>query len=389
MAHFNSLLVSRYDKKIDFQVHNIDVAIVNAIRRICLAEIPNVAVAFDSYHPAESDVRIITNNSSLHNEFIGHRISLLPIFLDEDEITSYTVDKYKFVINKKNVTNQMVNVTTDDIIGFDANNEMLDTHLVHQIFPHDNMTGDPIIITKLKPNPYNADMGDELHVEFSARKGIAKHHARWCPVSTCSYFNMVDQEAYRKSKEDLLKSSDIDPKDKHNRLNRLETIDKFKSFVTNEYGDPSAFQFVLESECKLSPQTIFRIALDVITSKLESLRDDESKMESFSQQDQGLHFIQINNEDHTLGNVLQTLLYNKYVRDSKEVEFVGYWQPHPLENSIVLKIKFSKKDVDALSFIQDALSNMLSFIKDLRKEWVDFTASKTVANPKTNNKGKK
>jgi DNA-directed RNA polymerase subunit L len=53
------------------------------------------------------------------------------------------------------------------------------------------------------------------------------------------------------------------------------------------------------------------------------------------------HHITVRGEDHTLGNLLQSMAYKLWVRDggSKDVSFIGYHQPHPLEDHIVFKIK--------------------------------------------------
>ena len=53
-------------------LEDVPVSLSNAIRRIILSEIPNVAFY-------EKDINVLENKSELHNEFIAHRTSLLPI----------------------------------------------------------------------------------------------------------------------------------------------------------------------------------------------------------------------------------------------------------------------------------------------------------------------
>ena len=55
-------------------------ALVNSLRRVMISEIPNVG--FDhktSEDSSQNPIRIINNTSALHNEFIAHRIALVPI----------------------------------------------------------------------------------------------------------------------------------------------------------------------------------------------------------------------------------------------------------------------------------------------------------------------
>ena len=63
--------------------NGLDVSIVNSIRRILLSEIPTVAFRTDE--GTNLDIKIEVNKTSLHNEFILHRISLIPLFINPQE----------------------------------------------------------------------------------------------------------------------------------------------------------------------------------------------------------------------------------------------------------------------------------------------------------------
>ena len=69
-------------KKLDFEIRDVDVSIVNALRRVILAEYPTVAIAFDPYDSSQNDINIKINTTALHNEFTGHRISLVPVHMN-------------------------------------------------------------------------------------------------------------------------------------------------------------------------------------------------------------------------------------------------------------------------------------------------------------------
>ncbi len=61
------------------------------------------------------DIKIEVNTSELHNEFLGHRLSLLPIHYPPRDISTYVKDKYDFILDVTNKGNESIDVTTKDI----------------------------------------------------------------------------------------------------------------------------------------------------------------------------------------------------------------------------------------------------------------------------------
>ncbi|ARM76364.1 DNA-directed RNA polymerase subunit L [Acidianus manzaensis] len=75
--------------------------------------------------------------------------------------------------------------------------------------------------------------------------------------------------------------------------------------------------------------------------------------------------IQIDGEDHTLGNLLAEIL-----RNINGVVYASYYQPHPLIQSIVLKIMTNgeTKPLDAVKeAIEKAENYTNNFIEELKK----------------------
>ena len=157
------------NETIEFYVSNADLSFVNALRRIIIAEVPTMAIDL---------VNITANSSPLFDEFIAHRLGLIPLISNDisdfvfhrDCICSEYCEKcsVQFFLKVK-CTESSMDVTTDHIKQVNK-----DSSVVPVIFKDE----DPIVIAKLKRN-------QELDIHMIAKKGIGKEHSKWSPVSTC------------------------------------------------------------------------------------------------------------------------------------------------------------------------------------------------------------
>jgi DNA-directed RNA polymerase subunit L/DNA-directed RNA polymerase alpha subunit len=364
----------RLHNKCAFTIKDAHVGVVNALRRVILSDIPNVAVGFDAYHEEKNDCVFHVNTTSLHNEFLGHRLSLIPIYLPPDVIDGYDGEQYRFIIDVKNTGNEVMLVTSEHIKIIKADGRELTKEERDVIFPPDPITGDFILITKLRPNLFDLDSGEHLHVEFRARKGIAKQNAAWCPVSLCSYKFVVDEaEATRALTEKLASITDADERDKAVKL--FNTLDKQRYYFKNANGDPTHFRFSMESECALTPTYLFDKAFDVLVGILQQAVSPEKYSVHSVNEEQHLYVVTIDEEDHTLGNLLQVLIYEEFIKTKKRgVTYAGYNVPHPLEARIQLKMKFDT-DMDVPEFLREVCSTGVALLRQMQMNWRVFAAT--------------
>jgi DNA-directed RNA polymerase II subunit RPB3 len=353
---------------LEFDINDIDLSVINSLRRIILAEIPTIALAFDQLTDKNPDITIHVNNSALHNEYLAHRLSLLPLCFSEEETENFEADNYIFKLNVKNTTDAIKNVTTADFEIFDAQGNKYPVAFHKQIFPSNDITKEHILISKLRPNIYNKEKGEEINIEFKASKNIAKVHSRWCPVSCCSFFNIVDDKLAEQALQELYTKHDAKNDNDRKAIKRkFDSLDRFRYFKKNIYDEPCAFHFKIESECSLTPKYLFNKAFDILIGKLEKLQDlDIVKIHD----NQNFYEITILDEDFTLLNVLQALIYNMEIRDnqSKFLEYIGYSQPHPLDNKMVLKMKM-KSNIDISEFLSGCCTKIQATLKEIKSLW--------------------
>jgi DNA-directed RNA polymerase subunit L len=359
------------------------------MRRTILDLIPNIAIAFDIHDYNKSDITIHKNTGVLHNEFIAHRISLIPLHFTVDEIDNFDPENYKFVLKVKNTTAETISVTTKNFDIYDKNDKKYSDSFKEQIFPKDDITGNYILITKLKPNLYNIENGQELDIECIAKKNNASNHARWCPVSQCSFGNVIDKDVadleFKKSidlkeKETAKKINDEQKKNMRTQFNALNAHRFYKK---NIYDEPSEFEFFIESECNMSPEYLiaksFQILIDKIKNFIELLEKNEYKIITLPQS-KNFFEIHITNENYTLINLLQAMILNINFRQNIDniLESICYYRSHPLEQIMILKIKFvnSLDNKDNIEFLKGFLKkncyDIIKIIEGYYNEWTEF-----------------
>jgi len=163
------------EDSIKFILSEVDSSVANALRRCMIAEVPTLAIDMVEFH---------NNSTVLFDEFLAHRIGLIPL-------TSHHVKEYKyyrececeetcekcsitFKLNVKNTKDGTYHVTSRDLSSSDE-----------QVIPVDSTKGGDtdignILICKLGKN-------QELNLTAIARKGIGKDHAKYIPSSVATF----------------------------------------------------------------------------------------------------------------------------------------------------------------------------------------------------------
>eukprot|EP00123_Amoebidium_parasiticum_P010399 comp20080_c3_seq1/m.24721 comp20080_c3_seq1/g.24721 ORF comp20080_c3_seq1/g.24721 comp20080_c3_seq1/m.24721 type:complete len:273 (-) comp20080_c3_seq1:30-848(-) len=165
-------------QQIKFVLSKTNLAMANAIRRVMIAEVPTMAIDL---------VEIEENSSVIIDEFIAHRLGLIPLTSERVEEMQYTrdceCDEYceqcsvEFTLEAKGLTAERMEVTTAML----KSNQTDFMPAVGQGAQGEDVDGDSeILIAKL-------GKGQELKLKAIAKKGIGKEHTKWNPISALAF----------------------------------------------------------------------------------------------------------------------------------------------------------------------------------------------------------
>ena len=379
---------SNYDNKSERDTLKIDVincssSFVNSLRRLIITEVQTICFNTEEYE--SSDIKIIENTSALHNEFILHRMGLIPI--NTDNIESYDPTKYKFILNVENTTNTPIDVTTSDIKIRNLETNTFES--TEEFFPKNPITNDHILITRLKSTPYGN--GEKIHLEGKSSKGVGKDHIRYSPVSNVVFTNKIDPDI---AELEFNKYIENNPDIELTKLkNKFKLEESERCFYINENGDPNIFEFTIESCGVVKPHIILLEALNKMTLKLKMFMIEFDKAISTSQstieirESKSLmkaYDVVIHNETHTLGHLLQSHMNQLF---KAENIFVGYMNPHPLESKIMFRIKVN--DIKKLkTLFSKTCTELITQCDNLSTEVLKQFNKKIMFKPKGKGKGK-
>ncbi|TXG64240.1 hypothetical protein EZV62_011234 [Acer yangbiense] len=284
-----------------FELRDTDASVANALRRVMIAEVPTVAIDL---------VEIEVNSSVLNDEFIAHRLGLIPLTSENAMSMRFSRDcdacdgdgqceycSVEFHLNAKCRTDQTLDVTSKDLISAD-----------HRVTPVD--FGDPaaydgdqqrgIIIVKLR-------RGQELRLRAIARKGIGKDHAKWSPAATVTFMyepeihindemmeNLTLEEKKAWVESSPTKVFDIDPNtgqvivvDREAYTYDDEVLKKAEAMgkpgLVEIYAKEDSFIFTVESTGAIKASQLVLNAIEVLKQKLDAVRLSEDTVEADDQ----------------------------------------------------------------------------------------------------------
>jgi len=154
-----------------FLIRGISIPFINSLRRTIISEVPVMAI---------DDVIVIENSSVMSDEMLAHRLGLVPLTTDLNRYvlpedctcqSEFGCSKCRAVLTLETESGESaITVYSGDIHSEDPG-----VRPAHERIP----------LIKLVP-------GQRIQLEAYARLGQGKKHAKWQPVSACSYKYLPD-----------------------------------------------------------------------------------------------------------------------------------------------------------------------------------------------------
>lgn len=295
--------------KMQFQLSNTDVSMANALRRTMIAEVPTMAIHL---------VTVLENTSALADEYIVHRLGLIPLHSEQVERFSDPHDcecddycEKCAVLFRLSVTagpNEPIRKVTSRDLVIESSPEFSHCHSVRPVHDSGDVESKPpelahrsgeegtdaIIIARLA-------RGQKIDMKAIARKGIAKDHAKHSPMCTVSYrimppavelrLDYLNESLSHAARKELAEAAigviylDDGTGDlkytKPFHLGRIginpDTMRKAGQLMGGKtknvvkYNDPEFFLFTAETTGAMTPNQALQMALKILVSKVDTV----------------------------------------------------------------------------------------------------------------------
>jgi len=260
-------ILEKNDTDLRVVIKDADVPLMNALRRIALAEVPCMAI---------EEVVMIENSSILQDEMIAHRLGLTPLKTDLDtyNLPEVCECQSEFGCPKCRVT------LTLDAEAKDGTRTVYSGEVISEN-PEIVPVSDKVPIIKLAKN-------QKLKLEAYARLGRGKTHAKWQPVSMCVYKYYPKITLPAEKCEDCSKCADICPKKvfviKDDRvdvrdllgcnlcMDCVEACPKKPSPLKIDW-EKNQFIMTIESSGALPPERVLKEATKILGQELNEIEE--------------------------------------------------------------------------------------------------------------------
>ena len=334
MSHISNIKIN--GESITFDLNNfskeIKISFANSLRRTILSYI-------NTYIIDNNSIIFYENNSILNNEFLKHRLTLIPIISDIKDID---YDNIVISCKKENEEEYIQSIYVDDFICMDTKkNVLIDNNIIFK-YPK-------ILFCKLKNN-------QQISFESKLINGTTEYSGAFhtC-VSVCFYTFKIDQEKVNEITSNMTESDKI----------RFNTQENERIYEKNSIGEPNVYNFSIESNGFYEPLKIVKLGIDILLDRLNiikiELRNPKSKKITLIENIENPDFYDflIDHEDETVGNLLST-----YITYNPEVFYCGYIIEHPLKYNILLRLKLKENNTldNNIKIIEnniDTISNLL------------------------------
>lgn len=327
--------------RITFTISGIDICYINAIRRTIIADIPVVVFKTTPYE--ENKAKIVANTTRLNNEIIKHRLSCIPIcwnYLGE----SPQIQNYLLELDVENKTDTAIIVTTKDFKIKDiTTNTYLDEGIVRKIFPPfipPNGNGEYFIdFVRLRPRLSDEIPGEKIKLTCEFSVATASQNSAFNVTGTCAYGRTPDlqkMEEQLQIQKQIWKDQGLSEEEIKFESANWKLSDGRRYVINN------SFDFDMETIGIYDNQQILIESCKILINKMNDLKkvieQDEIKIKPSNNTLPNSYDITLENEDYTVGNILNQEIYKIFYTDLKICDNVGFHKVHPHDDDSILRI---------------------------------------------------
>ncbi|MGC9517397.1 MAG: DNA-directed RNA polymerase subunit D [Methanomicrobiales archaeon] len=251
------------DNELVFIVEGVDVPFVNALRRICMMEIPKASI---------EDVDIIRNDSTLFDEVLAHRLGLIPI-------TSSTASKSLIFSSECDCGDHCPKCSASFVLKEKGPKVVYSKDLKPED-PDIKPVYDTVPILRLKKD-------EVVELAAIAQLGIGLEHAKWEPTTACAYkyypkitiddncdaCGKCAEECPRGVLEVVEGKEKVTVVDNENCSMCGTCMRTCPTGAIDVGAEEGKFIFRIESDGSLSPEEILMKACDVLSEKSEKITE--------------------------------------------------------------------------------------------------------------------
>lgn len=326
-------------KILTFRIENINVAIINAIRRTLLMNIE--VIVLDT---SDDNCIIEKNTTRLTNEIIKQRLNCVPLHIND---MNFPYKQYTIVIKKTNKSNHLEFITSNDIsIVSNLNGKAIEKHELEKIFPKCDKTNMYIDLIRLRPKLSDSLGGEEFDLNCKLKKSTASENSSYNVVTKVAFSNTIDinksKEGWEEYKKTIIDKDTMDA-EKEN----------WNIFNSQRFYIPNSFDFIVETVGIYKPKDLIHLACNSLMKTLSELSHNITnelvEIKENNEHIQNGYDIYLTKNDITIGHLLQYILLDKYL--NKKISYVGYTKGHPHDPHSILRIQLINKDASLVPMI--------------------------------------